>query len=926
MPKNITANEIRQSYIDFFAKRGHTVVPSSSLVPGGDATLLFANSGMVQFKDVFLGTDKRPYKRAVDTQKCLRVAGKHNDLDDVGFDDTHHTFFEMLGNWSFGDYYKKEAIAWAWELLTKEWKLSPDRLYLTIFKDDQGDIPTDDEAAEAWAKQPGVDKSHIIYSGRKDNFWEMADTGPCGPNSEIHYDLGPEKGEITYKDGVADMDGPRFTEIWNLVFIQYNRTGPKELKPLPAKHVDTGMGFERMVSILQNVQGNYRTDLFMPIIEKIQELAGQSNKERDANFTPYRVVADHSRAATFLIADGVVPGNVGRNYIARMIIRRAARFGSKLGLNEPFMAALAEVIIKQYGEAYPELKKNRKTILENLTREEERFQRTLEGGLAQLETLFAGLGGKKILGGEQAFELYATHGLPFEITRDIARERGLDVDEASFRSAMEQHKEISIGGKLEGTLDDVKLSSSGTTDRAEFYLKIIEKLQKAKKLPKKGVKYDPYHELEAKGTVLALVNAGKPVKQAKAGDKVAVILPATPFYIASGGQISDTGTISSATGKKWTINITDTQRPAAGAVVHIGEVVSGSPKVGDKALAQVDRRRRQDIMRNHTATHLLHAALHEVVGEHARQAGSLVAPDRLRFDFTNPEGLSKAQRIEIEEKVNGWILDNYELHKETKPLEKAKKEGAMALFGEKYGAEVRTIAIGENSLSRAERGSKPFSYELCGGTHVEHTGDIGLFLIISEGSAAAGIRRIEAVTGRGAYALTKARNAALAEAAGVLKTAPENVPYKVVELQNNLKNSLKILSDISTSKVSQSMKDLLEDVETIKGVSVLTTSVPGADVNSLQVLGDLFREKYRPGVALLIGTQDGFVSTIAIVTKELVTKDFNANDLLKRTNEVLGGKGGGKPDLARGGGGDNGRVAEALAAAKTWVEAKLSAK
>jgi alanyl-tRNA synthetase len=905
MPKNITANEIRQSYIDFFAKRGHTVVPSSSLVPGGDATLLFANSGMVQFKDVFLGTDKRPYKRAVDTQKCLRVAGKHNDLDDVGFDDTHHTFFEMLGNWSFGDYYKKEAIAWAWELLTKEWKLSPDRLYLTIFKDDVGDIPTDDEAAEAWAKQPGVDKSHIIYSGRKDNFWEMADTGPCGPNSEIHYDLGPEKGEITTKNGVVDLDGPRFVEIWNLVFIQYNRTGPKDLKPLPAKHVDTGMGLDRIVAVLQNKGSDYRTDLFMPIIEKVRALAGQSPDERDANFTPYRVVADHSRAATFLIADGVVPGNVGRNYIARMIIRRAARFGSKLGLNEPFMAALAEVIIKEYGEAYPELKKNRKTILENLTREEERFQRAIEGGLEQLETLFAGLGGKKILGGEQAFELYATHGLPFEITRDIARERGLDVDEPDFRRAMEQHRTASGAGQAMGELGG---------EEADVFGEVIAKLQKAKKLPKKGVKYDPYHDLETKGAVLALVNAGKSVKQAKTGDKVAVILPATPFYIASGGQISDTGMISSLT-KKWSIRVTDTQQPAAGAVVHIGEVVAGNPKVGDKAVAQVDRRRRQDIMRNHTATHLLHAALHEVVGEHARQAGSLVAPDRLRFDFTHSEGLSKAQLAEIEEKVNGWILDNYMLHKETKPLEKARKEGAMALFGEKYGAEVRTIAIGENS--------KPFSYELCGGTHVEHTGDIGLFLIVSEGSAAAGIRRIEAVTGRGAYALTKARNAALAETARTLKTTPEDVPAKVSGLQKELAEAERGLKSARAEAVHKEASSVFENIQEAAGVPVLAVAVPGADVDALRSMADHFRQRHPSGVALLAGTNDGRVALIAAVTKDLVARGLHAGELVKQAAEVLGGSGGGKPELAQAGGMDNGNLDEALAVAKPWVEGKL---
>ncbi|MGH2582030.1 MAG: alanine--tRNA ligase, partial [Anaerolineales bacterium] len=670
MPKTLTANEIRKTYLNFFIQRGHTLVPSASLVPGGDATLLFTNSGMVQFKDVFLGTDTRPYVRAVDSQKCLRVAGKHNDLEDVGFDDTHHTFFEMLGNWSFGDYYKKEAIEWAWELLTEVWKLPKDRLYASVFKDELGEIETDEEAAKAWLAQREFDPKHIVYYGRKDNFWEMADTGPCGPNSEIYYDFGPEFGGIgTRPNGEPDLAHPRFVEIWNLVFIQYNRSSPTKLDPLPAKHVDTGMGFERIVSVLQSKTSNYRTDLFMPIIKKVQDLAGQNDVERDANFTPYRVIADHSRAAAFLIADGVVPGNIGRNYVTRMIIRRAARFGSKLGLNEPFMAELAEVIIKEYGDAYPELVKNKKAVLENLTREEERFQRTVESGLSHLENLFAAMEvkGEKTLGGSAAFELYATYGLPFEITRDIAKERNLSVDEPGFRAAMDEHRLASGAGQAMGEL-------SG--EMASVYADVLKDLQKAKKLTKKGVKYNPYKALETKGEVLALVRDGKPMKSAKVGDQVSVLLPATPFYVASGGQISDTGTISSANGKKWSIRVTDTIQPAAGAVVHIGEVVEGSPKVGDNAIAQVDRRRRQDIMRNHTATHLMHAALHQVVGEHARQAGSLVAPDRLRFDFTHSQALSKDQLAFIEERVNDWVLDNYELQIEYKPLEKAKKEGA----------------------------------------------------------------------------------------------------------------------------------------------------------------------------------------------------------------------------------------------------------
>ncbi|MCW5874299.1 MAG: alanine--tRNA ligase [Anaerolineales bacterium] len=908
MPK--TANQIRQDYLDFFVNRGHTEVPSSSLVPGGDATLLFTNSGMVQFKDVFLGTDKRDYSRAVDSQKCLRVAGKHNDLEDVGTDDTHHTFFEMLGNWSFGDYYKKEAIAWAWELLTQTWGLPADRLYASVFKDDQGEIETDKEAADNWLAQPGFVPEHLVYYGRKDNFWEMADTGPCGPNSEIYYDFGPEYGEIQKNaDGELALDGPRFVEIWNLVFIQYNRTGPKELKPLPAKHVDTGMGLERIVSVLQHVDGNYRTDLFTPLIAKVQQLAGQTDAERDAHFTPYRVIADHARAATFLIAEGVVPGNIGRNYVARMIIRRAARFGTKLGLTEPFMAQVAEAIIEHYGEAYPELVKNRKAILDGLTREEEQFQRTVESGMAKLDALFAGLPNGGTLDGAQAFDLYATYGLPLELTRDVARERNFAVDEAGFHAAMEQHRTASGAGQAMGALGG---------EQAEAFAAVVQQLQAEKKLSDKGVKYDPYEdldELEAKEEVLALVKDGLPLQQAAEGDTVAVILPETPFYIAAGGQVSDTGVIQAADGS-WGIRITDMQQPAAGAIVHIGEVVSGTPKVGDKVIARVDARRRQDIMRNHTATHLLHAALHQVVGEHARQAGSLVAPDRLRFDFNNPEAVSKDALAQIEDQVNAWVLDNYELDKETKSLEQAKQEGATALFGEKYGEKVRTIAIGNEDA--------PFSYELCGGTHVEHTGDIGLFLIVSEGSAAAGIRRIEAVTGREAYALAKARNAALQEAARALKTTPDEVPAKTAALQSELSQLTKELAAARRAQAQESLGDLLANVPQVSGVPVLAAAVPGADADALRALADKFRQQHASGVVLLAAVADGSVTLIAAVTKDLVARGLHAGELAKQAAAVLDGRGGGKPELAQGGGTDNGKLDEALAVAAAWVAETLA--
>ncbi|HSF83990.1 MAG TPA: alanine--tRNA ligase, partial [Anaerolineales bacterium] len=639
MTQKLTGAKIRQDFIDYFTEQRHTFVPSSSLVPGGDATLLFTNAGMVQFKDVFLGTDKRPYTRAANSQKCMRVAGKHNDLDDVGRDNTHHTFFEMLGNWSFGDYYKQEAITWAWQLLTEVWGLPRERLWATCFRDDQGDIPQDDEAAEAWRRQPGFDPSHVLFFGRKENFWEMAETGPCGPCSEIHFDRGPkycnkqnQPGHICH----VNHDCERFLELWNLVFIQYNRHSPTKLEPLPAKHVDTGMGLERIVSVLQAVDSNYKTDLLSPMIDAVQQLTGQSDLERDENLTSYRVIADHARAAAFLIADGVVPGNAGRNYVCRMIIRRAARFGSKINLDEPFLASIAESVIDNYGDFYPELKRNRGAILDNLTREELRFQRTVEAGVAKLENLLTKLKtrAESVLPGDQAFDLYATYGLPLEITRDIAREQDLDVDEAGFQSAMEVHRIASGAGEVFG-----EISSEATS----VYRQILEELQQDGMLGAEGVIYEPYQALEVEGQVLAILKDGKPVEEAQMGDEIEIILPKNGFYVEAGGQVSDTGVIVSAAKPEWEIQVKDTRKPAAGVIVHLGEVISGRPKKGDLGIAYVDAQRRQDIMRNHTATHLLHHELQVVLGNHARQAGSLVAPDRLRFDFTHPEPVTPEQ-------------------------------------------------------------------------------------------------------------------------------------------------------------------------------------------------------------------------------------------------------------------------------------------
>lgn len=910
MQRPQTGAQIRQQFIDFFVERGHTFVPSSSLVPGGDQTLLFTNAGMVQFKDVFLGTDTRPYTRAVNSQKCMRVAGKHNDLDDVGRDDTHHTFFEMLGNWSFGDYYKKEAIAWAWELLTEVYCLEKDRLWTTCFKDDKGNIPTDDEAYNAWLAQPGFDPSHVLYFGRKDNFWEMAETGPCGPCSEIHIDRGPDFCNMRDVSGhVCQVNGDctRFTELWNNVFIQYNRLGPDTLEPLPATHVDTGMGLDRLVAVMQGVDSNYKTDMFMPILKAVQEMTGDSDEQRDANLTPYRVIADHARGAAFLIADGVVPGNTGRNYVCRMIIRRAARFGGKIGLHKPFMARLAEVVIDQYGEFYPELRRNKTAILANLTREEERFRRTLDSGVSQLELLLAEAraAGQSVLDGRRAFDLYATNGLPVELTRDVAREQGMEVDESGFRAAMEEHRIASGAGKAFGAL--------GGED-VDIYRAVVEELQSEGTWPTGGVQYDPYNSVELETTLLGLIRDGELVDTAAPGDKVEVILPKTGFYVEAGGQVSDTGTIISSGDTYWEIRVDDTEKPAAGVIVHVGEVISGQPKLGDKVLAAVDRQRRQDIMRNHTATHLLHAALHEVLGSHARQAGSLVAPDRLRFDFTHPDAITSQQLEQVESIVNRAVLQDYHLNIRVKPLAEAMAEGAMALFGEKYGEMVRTITIGD---------ADPFSYELCGGTHVDETGDIGIFLITSEGSAAAGVRRIEAVTGRAAYELVQRRFRALKHAAALLNTSMEDVPTKTETLLEDLEASRKQNARLrQETAAAQFIKDL-DSVPSVGGVPVMARVLTNADADTLRAMTDRFRQRYPSGVVVLGSAVDGRPLLIASVTDDLVKHGLSAGEIVKTLGPIIGGSGGGRPQMAQAGGKDASRLSEAIDAVAGLVEQKL---
>ena len=908
----LTGAEVRQSFNDFFAGQGHTIVPSMSLVPGGDATLLFTNSGMVQFKDVFLGTDQRPYTRVADAQKCMRVAGKHNDLDDVGRDDSHHTLFEMLGNWSFGDYYKKEAVTWAWQLLTDVYGLPKDKLWATCFEDEQGVIPRDDEAAEIWKSQPGFEASHLLFFGRKDNFWEMAEVGPCGPDSEIHFDRGPEYCD---KPGVAghvchvNGDCQRFLELWNLVFIQYNRTGPKaaDLSLLPKKHVDTGMGLDRLVSILQGVDSNYKTDLFSPLLDKVQELTGHTDEERAANLTPYRVIADHARAASFLIADGVVPGNNGRNYVCRMVIRRAARFGGKIGFQQPFLAQVAEVVIDEYGAAYPELVTHRPAILRTLTLEEERFQRTVDVGVANLGAILTDLAehGEPRLSGEDAFNLYATYGLPLEITRDIARERGLEVDEDGFAKAREAHAEAS---RTEVTVADGK--------EVENYTRIVNELRAAGLLGPDGVEYDPYNQMELdEEPVIALIKDGQTVKSAKVGDKVEVALGRTCFYLASGGQIPDTGLIAryesdEADEPLWEIRVEDVRRAAAGLILHSGTVTVGAPKVGEAAWASVDQDRRWDIMRNHTATHLLHSELRYILGDHARQAGSLVAPDRLRFDFNHNGMLTQEQLDQISALVNEAVLANYPVRIEYLPREKAIQAGAMALFGEKYGSTVRTIQIGEPEL---------FSFELCGGTHVPETADIGPFLIVSEEAAAAGVRRIEAVTGRAALALIQKRMAALDNVATYLKTSTSEVDRKVLALLDEHNSAQKEIARLRRELAQREFESMLDNVELVNDVSVLACAIKHVDADTLRELTDKFRARFPSGVVVLGSVFENRPHFVASVTEDLVKRGLDAGQIVRAVAKVVGGGGGGKSTLAQAGGKDPTRLNEALAQVKPTV-------
>jgi alanyl-tRNA synthetase len=930
--RKLTSAEIRESFLTFFRERGHAVVPSAPLIAVDDPTLLFTNAGMNQFKDVFLGLARRSYTRATDTQKCMRVSGKHNDLEQVGHDGYHHTFFEMLGNWSFGDYYKREAISWAWELLTRVWGLPKDRLYATVFRGDTEVLPTDEETAGLWRTETDIDPGHISYL--LDNFWEMGDSGPCGPDSEIFIDLGAalcDKQDVPGHVCRVGGDCGRIVELWNLVFIQYNRLPDGTLQPLPQKHVDTGMGFERVVSVIQGVMTNYETDLFAPILARTQELLGHSDAQRGEHLVAYRVIADHGRAVTFLIGDGVMPGNEGAEYALRMILRRAARFGRKIGFDRPFLAEIAKVVIDLMGAPFGELVSRRDFILSTITQEEERFLRTIDRGLERMQEIVdaARAEGKTAISGRDAFVLWTQDGFPYDLIRDIAEENGLQVDRAGFEGEMDQHRLVSGKGAI-GEID---------VDALQVYGRLLEELQAQGKLPAEGVSHLYGEPIEMESSLLAMLRVSEEegeaaaggkavrlerVKHARPGERLEVILAETPFYVQSGGQVSDAGLIravhpeeaSEDAEARWIIEIDDVRRPIAGLIVHSGTVAIGDAVAGERAVALIDRDRRVDTARNHTATHLLHGELRYVLGEHVQQAGSLVAPDRLRFDFSHGAMLTQDQLDEVETLVNAAILADYPVRVVQKGYAEAVADGATALFGEKYGDRVRVVQVGCEG--------DEFSQELCGGTHVTRTSQIGLFHILSESSVAAGIRRIEAVTGTAAQHLAQERLDVLDEAAAYLGCQAEEVGRKVLALLDEQQKLHKEIEQLDRTIARHSFESILGHVQELDGVSVLAAQVDAANVDTLREMCDWFREQIGSGVVVLAAVISGRPSLVAAVTPDLVQRGMHAGHLIRLVSVVVGGGGGGKPTMAHAGGRDAGRLPEALALVPTLVRESLT--
>ncbi|TYT23581.1 alanine--tRNA ligase [Luteimonas viscosa] len=879
-PTAYTTARIRSDFLEFFRGKGHDIVPSAPLVPANDPTLLFTNSGMVQFKDVFLGAEKRANPRAADVQRCLRAGGKHNDLDSVGYTARHHTFFEMLGNWSFGDYFKKEAIAWAWELLTGVWGLPEDRLLVTVYQ-------TDDEAYALWHDMIGIPAERIVRIGdnkgapyASDNFWQMADTGPCGPCTEIFYDHGPE--HSGGPPGSPDEDGDRYIEIWNLVFMQFDRQPDGTLVPLPAPCVDTGMGLERLAAVLQHVHSNYEIDLFDALIRKASELTGTADLQNKS----LRVIADHIRACSFLVVDGVLPSNEGRGYVLRRIIRRALRHGWMLGKREPFFHKLVGTLDTLMGEAYPELGAKRGLVEKALLAEEERFAETLDAGMKIFDDVAAKSGGRSIPGAD-AFRLYDTYGFPLDLTQDIARERGMTVDTAGFDVAMEKQRETArAAGRFGG---GVQLPAD-----------LVAQLQ-----PTGFLGYDA---LQADGLkVLALLRGGRPVEAIDAGDEAIVILDRTPFYGESGGQVGDTGALE---GLDTRFAVSDTQKLAGQFHAHFGRLEAGILHRGDTLAGVVDGERRGNIVLNHSATHLLHGALRGLLGTHVAQKGSLVAPDRLRFDFSHFQPVDGEALAEIERRVNVEVRANHPVAIREMGMEEALDAGAIALFGEKYGERVRVVKMGD-------------SVELCGGTHVGGTGEIGLFKLVSEGGVSAGVRRVEALTGQAALDHVMAEERRLREVAGLLGGTTLEVTDKlraVLERQRRLEREVEAHKARAASGATA---DLAEQAVEVDGVKVLAARVEGLDAKALRDAMDRLRQQLGDAVIVLAGTSDGRAALVAGVSGT-ATGRVGAGELVAFVAGRIGGKGGGRPDMAQGGGPDGPELQDALAEVPNWAAAKLS--
>ena len=866
--------DIRKSFLDFFVSKGHTVVASSPLVPGNDPTLMFTNSGMVQFKDVFLGTDKRPYNRAVSVQACLRAGGKHNDLENVGYTARHHTFFEMLGNWSFGDYFKRESLKWAWELLTTVYKLPPERLLATVYQED-------DEAYDIWTKEIGLPPERVIRIGdnkggryKSDNFWMMADTGPCGPCSEIFYDHGPHI--PGGPPGSPEEDGDRFIEIWNNVFMQFDMKEDGSVTPLPAPCVDTGMGLERLAAILQHVHSNYEIDLFDALIKAAARETGVSDLDNKS----LRVIADHIRATAFLVSDGVIPSNEGRGYVQRRIVRRAIRHGYKLGKKTPFFHKLVADLVRLMGDAYPKLREQEQRITEVLKTEEERFFETLANGMEILDAALEG--GAKVLPGDVAFKLHDTYGFPLDLTNDVCRERDVEVDEAGFKAAMEKQKaQARAAGKFK--MDKV-LEYTGAANQFTGYEKLAETAK-----------------------IVAIYVDGTSAAALKAGQNGVVVLDTTPFYAESGGQVGDEGAITSGSAR---FAVDDTLKIKADVFGHHGTLQEGTLNVGDTVQAEVNTAVRAATMRNHSVTHIMHKALREVLGTHVQQKGSLVNADRTRFDFTHNGAVTQSEIREIERRVNEEILANHPTQARVMDIESAQKTGAMMLFGEKYGETVRVLDIGS-------------SRELCGGTHVQRTGDIGLFKVVSEGGVAAGVRRIEAVTGTNALAYLQSLEDTVNQAAGTLKAPVAELNSRIAQALENARALEKEVAALKGKLASSQGDELVSQAVDVKGLKVLAAALPGADAKTLRDTLDKLKDKLKTAAIVLAAVDGDKVQLAAGVTSDSVGR-IKAGELVNFVAQQVGGKGGGKPDMAMAGGSDASKLSAALASVAGWVTQQLA--